>query len=210
YVQLAGGADALIENAQAAFDEADYRWAAEVLNHLVFAEPDNRKARALLAATYDQLGYQSESGPWRDVYLTAAWELRHGAPEVGLNVAAMEDVLRRTPVRRFFDSMAVRLNGPDAEGVELSVNFVFADLDESYLLEIGNAVLHHRPARADDEANATLRLTHDLFIGMLTGRAGLKDLLLSDEVELEGSRLDLLKFFSLFDKPEGRFNIVTP
>jgi alkyl sulfatase BDS1-like metallo-beta-lactamase superfamily hydrolase len=144
------------------------------------------------------------------VYLTGAYELRHGAPEVGLNTAMMEDVLRQTPVQRFFDSMAVRLNGPDAEGVELSVNFVFTDLGESYLLNIGNAVLHHKPSMAGEKADATLKLTHDLFIRMLTGQAGIKDLLLSDELELEGSKLDLVKFFSLFDKPEGRFNIVTP
>jgi alkyl sulfatase BDS1-like metallo-beta-lactamase superfamily hydrolase len=210
YVELAGGADALIDKARRAFDAADYRWSAELLNHLVLSDPSNADARSLLAASYDQLGYQSESGAWRDVYLTAARELRHGPPETGLNIALMEDVLRRTPVRRFFDSMAARLNGPDAEGVELSVNFVFTDLGETYLLDIGNAVLHHRPSNPDAEANATLRLSHDMFIRMLTGQAGLKDLLLSDEIELEGSRLDLLKFFSLFDKPEGRFNIVTP
>jgi alkyl sulfatase BDS1-like metallo-beta-lactamase superfamily hydrolase len=210
YVALAGGSDALLENARAAFDDADYRWAAEVLNHLVFAEPLNRAARTLLAATYDQLGYQAESGPWRDVYLSAALELREGPPETGLNVTRMEDVLRRTPVRRFFDSMAVRLDGPAAEGVALSVNFVFTDLGESYLLDIGNSVLHHRPSSPGQEADATLRITHDMFISMLTGRAGLTDLLLSDQVDLEGSKLDLLKFFSLLDKPEGRFDIVTP
>ena len=210
YVELAGGAEALIDKARQAFDAADYRWSAELLNHLVLSDPGNAGARSLLAASYDQLGYQSESGPWRDVYLTAARELRHGPPETGFNVALMKDVLRRTPVRRFFDSMAARLNGPDAEGVELSVNFVFTDLGETYLLDIGNAVLHHRPSSPDAEANATLRLSHDMFIRMLAGQAGLKDLLMSDEIELEGSRLDLLKFFSLFDKPEGRFNIVTP
>jgi alkyl sulfatase BDS1-like metallo-beta-lactamase superfamily hydrolase len=210
YVDLAGGAAALLEKAKTAYDQSEYRWVAEVLNHLVFAEPGNTGARALLAACYDQLGYQAESGPWRDVYLTAAFELRHGPPEQGLNVAAMEDVLRETPVRRFFDSMAVRLNGPDAEGVALSVNFVFTDLGESYLLDIGNAVLHHRPSTPDTPADATLKLTHGVFLAMLTGRAGLKDLLLSDEIELEGSRLDLLQFFSLLDKPDGRFDIVTP
>jgi alkyl sulfatase BDS1-like metallo-beta-lactamase superfamily hydrolase len=210
YVDLAGGADAMLQNAQAAYDNADYRWAAELLNHLVFAEPGNAGAKSLLAATYDQLGYQAESGPWRDVYLTAAFELRNGPPDEGLNIAAMEDVLRRTPVRRFFDSMAARLNGPDAEGVELRVNFVFTDLGESYLLDISNAVLHHWPSTPDTEASATLMLTHGLFIQMLTGKAGLKDMLLSDELELEGSKLDLVKFFSLFDKPQGRFNIVTP
>jgi alkyl sulfatase BDS1-like metallo-beta-lactamase superfamily hydrolase len=210
YVELAGGADELLRHARAAYDEAGYRWAAELLNHLVFADPANGEARSLLAACYDQLGYQAESGPWRDVYLSAAFELRHGPPEQGLNIAAMTDVLRQTPVRRFFDSMAVRLNGPDAEGVQLSVNFVFTDLGESYLLDIGNAVLHHRPSSPDAPADATLKLTHDMFLAMLTGQAGLTDLLLSDQIQLEGSKLDLVKFFSLLDKPDGRFNIVTP
>jgi alkyl sulfatase BDS1-like metallo-beta-lactamase superfamily hydrolase len=210
YVELAGGPEALMQNAQAAFEAAEYRWVAELLNHMIFAEPGDAEAKALLATTYDQLGYQAESGPWRDVYLTAAYELRHGAPDVGLNIASMEDVLRQTPVHRFFDSMAVRLNGPDAENVELSVNIVLTDLSESYLLDIENAVLHHRPSLPEEPADATLKMTHGLFIRMLTGQAGLKDLLLSDELELEGSKLDLLKFFSLFDKPAGRFNIVTP
>lgn len=210
YVELAGGADAMLGAARVAYDGADYRWAAELLNHLVFAAPGNTDAKSLLAATYDQLGYQAESGPWRDVYLTAAFELRNGLPEQGLNIATMEDVLRMTPVPRFFDSMAARLNGPDAEGVELRVNFVFTDLNESYLLDISNAVLHHWPSNPDAEANATLRLSHEMFIQMLTGKAGLKDMFLSDQLELEGSKLDLVKFFSLFDKPDGRFNIVTP
>ena len=102
------------------------------------------------------------------------------------------------------------MNGPDAEDVELSVNFVFTDLDESYLLDISNAVLHHWPSRPDAEASVTLNLTHGTFIQILTGQAGLRELLLSDELELEGSKLDLVKFFSLLDKPDGRFNIVTP
>ena len=210
YVELAGGADALLANARAAYESADYRWAAEVLNHLVFAEPDNDGARALLAAVYDQLGYQAESGPWRDVYLSAALELRHGPPQRGMDVAAMTDVLRQTPVRRFFDSMGARLNGPEAEGVALSVEFVFTDLGESHLLRIGNSVLHHRPSAPGDEVDATLRLNHETFLSMMTGKSGLKDLLLSNDVELHGSTLDLLRFFSLFDRPAGRFNIVTP
>lgn len=214
YVALAGGAEALLQNARAAYDAGDYRWTAELLNHLVFADPHNAAAKALLAAAYDQLGYQSESGPWRDVYLSAAFELRHGPPEQGLNVATMADLLRQTPVQRFFDSMATRLNGPDAEGVDLSVDFAFTDLGEHYRLHIGNSVLHHRSIRPGGEpvpaADATLRLTHAMFLAMVGGQAGLPDLLLSEEVELEGSKLDLLKFFSLFEKPDGRFDIVIP
>lgn len=210
YLELAGGAEALMGQARKAFDAAEYRWVAELLNHLVFAQPGNSQAKALLAATYDQLGYQAESAPWRDVYLSAARELRHGAPDQGVDIAIMEDVLHETPIPRFFDSMAVRLNGPDAEDVDLAVNIVFTDLDESYLLDIENAVLHHRPSAADTPADATLTLTHELFLQLLIGKAGLKEMLLSDELEVDGSTLDLARFFSLFDKPTGTFNIVTP
>lgn len=210
YVALAGGAEALLAHAREAFGRGEYRWVAELLNHLVFAEPGNDDARSLLAASYDQLAYRAESGPWRDVYLSAAFELRHGPPDQGLNIALMQDILARTPVSKFFDSMAVRLNGPEAEDASLSVNIQFTDLGESYLLDISNAVLHHRPMPADGQADATLKLTHRLFLDILTGKAGLRDTLFSDDLEVEGSILDLLAFFSLFDKPEGRFNIVTP
>ncbi len=80
---MMGGADVILSKAQADFDKGEYRWVAELLNHLVFAQPDNAAAKSLLAQTYDQLAYQAESGPWRDVYLTGALELRQGAPEEG-------------------------------------------------------------------------------------------------------------------------------
>jgi alkyl sulfatase BDS1-like metallo-beta-lactamase superfamily hydrolase len=210
YVALAGGAEEVLIQARQEFDADEYRWAAELLNHLVFAQPGNTEAKTLLAATYDQLGYQAESGPWRDVYLTAARELRHGTPDQGIDIAIMEDVLRETPIPQFFNSMAVRLNGPDAEDVELSVNIVFTDLEESYLLNIENAVLHHRPSEQGVEADVTLSLTHNLFVQILIGKASLKETLLSDDLEVEGSTLDLVRFFSLLDKPTGTFNIVTP
>jgi alkyl sulfatase BDS1-like metallo-beta-lactamase superfamily hydrolase len=210
YVGLMGGSSAVLDKARIAFEDAEYRWVAELLNHLVFAEPDNAAARDLLARTYDQLGYRSESGPWRDSYLSAAWELRHGPPEEGIEITTMEDVLTATPVERFFDTLAVRLNGPDAEGKTLAVQINFSDLDKQFLLDISNAVLHHRPALPGAEPDATLTLTHGMFIRMLTGQAGAGEILLSDEVDIEGSVLDLVNFFSLFDKPNPVFNIVTP
>lgn len=210
YVDLAGGPDALLAKAGAAIDNGEYRWAAELLRHLVFADSGNSQAKALLADTFDQLGYQSESGPWRDVYLSAAYELRHGPPEQGIEISLMTDILRQTPVEKFFESLAVRLNGPDAEGVELSVGIEFTDRSEHYYLEISNAVLHHRAFSPGQEVDANLKLTHELFIRILTGSSGLRDTLFSDELEVEGNPLDLVKFFSLLDKPEGTFNIVTP
>ncbi|MFK8046995.1 MAG: alkyl/aryl-sulfatase [Halioglobus sp.] len=211
YIKLMGGSERVLEQAQQSFDAGEYRWVAELLNHLVFAEPDNQDAKALLARNYDQLGYQAESGPWRDVYLTGAYELRHGVNgDSGVSTAKALGLLKETPLPRFFDAMAVMLNGPDADGTQMTINLVFTDINERYSMNIENAVLHHRPGLAQENVNATISLTHELFLKMLTGQAGLKDTIMGDDLDIEGSRIDLLKFFSLIDPASGSFNIVTP
>ena len=153
---------------------------------------------------------RNRRAPWRDFYLTGAYELRHGSPEEGIKPAMMREVLLNTPVSLFFDSMAVRLNAEDAEGENTTIKISFTDLQENYLLTLQNSVLHNRQVGEDTPADATLRLTRPLFVDLLIGRAGLKKLLFSDEISFEGSRLDLIGFFSMLDKPQGRFNIVTP
>ncbi|MFN2375627.1 MAG: alkyl/aryl-sulfatase [Candidatus Binatia bacterium] len=210
YVEAMGGAEAVLKRASAAFERGEYRWAATILNHLVFADADNDEARRLLAATYDQLGYQAESGPWRDVYLTGAFELRHGAQAPALEPAAMTDVLRRMPVDNFFDAMAARVNGPGAEGKELTINFVFTDAGETHVVTLANSVLHHRRRDADPAADATIRLTRDFLVKMSVGEAGLREMIFSDDLAVDGSRLDVLSFFSALDRPDGKFAIVTP
>jgi alkyl sulfatase BDS1-like metallo-beta-lactamase superfamily hydrolase len=177
YVELAGGAEALLDKARAAYDEGEYRWAAELLNHLVFAQSDNASAKALLANTYDQLGYQAESGPWRDVYLAAAYELRHGVPDQMVDMATMTDVLKRTPMDKFFQSMSVRLDAEKAKGVEMAVAINLIDLDQTYLLSVKNSVMRHRQAQQPVESNASLQLTRDLFVRMLTGDVDLRETL---------------------------------
>lgn len=210
YVELMGGADQVVGAAQRAFDDGEYRWTAELLNHVVFTQPNHETATQLLAKTYDQLGYQSESGPWRDVYLSAAYELRHGGPEKGLDLAKFAGVLEQTPVHRFFDSMAVRLDADAADGEVMTVNIHFTDIDEHYTLTLSNAVLHYRRTQTGEPADATLNLTHPLFVRMLTGQAGIRETLFSDALSVDGSAMDLVRFFALFDKPDGTFNVVTP
>lgn len=220
YVEMMGGVERILQQAQTQFDDAanmspengakTYRWLAELLNHAVFAEPDNTQAKGLLAKVYDQLGYQAESAPWRDFYLTGAYELRHGAPETGISPAVMKEVLMKTPVDKFFDSMSVRLIAEKAEGVNVSVKITFTDLKESYLLSVNNSVLHHKKVPSNTQADATLALTQPLFVDIIIGEAGLKDTLFGDDLSVEGSKLDLISFFSMLDKPMGTFNIVTP
>jgi alkyl sulfatase BDS1-like metallo-beta-lactamase superfamily hydrolase len=210
YIELMGGADNVVQAAQSAFDNGEYRWVAQLLNHLVFSDPKNNSAKALLAKAYDQLGYQSESGVWRDVYLTASQELRTGAPEKGMNLADAKDFIIQTPVDKFFDAMSVRLNGMKADGVEKVINIRITDLNENHVLRIKNSVFHHTTGTVNTEANASIAISHSLLTDMLTGGAGIKDVLTSDELEVEGSTIDLIQFFSLFEAPETTFNIVTP
>lgn len=213
YVKLAGGAQAMLQQAQNSFDQGNYRWSSELLNHLVFAQSgsstEQQQAKELLASSYDQLGFQAESGPWRDVYLSAAKELRDGKTKTGIDTAIMKDVLLQTPVANFFDSLAVRLKAEDAEDKSWRIQINFSDLNQQHYLWLENAVLHHRPARASDSSDASLTLTHELFVNMLIGRAGIKDTLFSDDLEIDGSTLDLVRFFSLFEQPDATFAIVT-
>jgi alkyl sulfatase BDS1-like metallo-beta-lactamase superfamily hydrolase len=210
YVEAMGGGDAALRRAAAAVDAGEYRWAATLLDHLVFAEPSNGAARALLARTYDQLGYQAESGPWRDEYLTGALELRQGVETEPLDLAAAAGLLRLLPPDLFFTSLAARLDGPRAAGQRLVVNVAFTDLNESYVLTIENGVLHHEQAEPAPDAVASVRLSRDFLVRLVTGDAGIRDLVFSDELAVEGSRIELLNFLRLLDRPDGTFPIVTP
>ena len=209
YLELIGGADKAVAAAQTAYDKGDYRWAAELLNHAVFGDPSSKAAKELLARTYDQMGYVAEAATWRNSYLTAALELRNGPPAKGASKAMLMEMLLQTPIERFLEAMAAGLNGPDAEGKDLKVNLVLTDLKESYVLWIENSVLHFKKASPADDANATLTLTRDIFVKMIAGTAGVKDTLLSDDLKIGGSKIDLVRFFGLIDKAPGTFAIVT-
>lgn len=209
YVALAGGADKVVAAAQQAYDAGEFRWAAEVLKHAVYADPKNQQAAELMARAFEQMGYLAESAPWRNFYLTGALELRAGLPEKGVSLGMLVDMLQHTPIERFLERMAASIDGAKAAGMKLRINLVFSDLNESYVLDLENAVLHHRKAAPAADANATLTLTKAFFLQMMTGQAGAKDLLLSDQTRIDGSKLDLGRFFALIEKAPGTFAIVT-
>ena len=211
YVAAMGGADKVLALARTAHDAGDDRWAATLLNHLVFAEPANRPARELLAAVYDQLGFRAESGIWRDIYLTAAYELRSDTRGSAADPRRTAALLADLPVDKFLDSMAVRLDGEAADGKRYTFNFVFTDVGETHVVRVENAVLHHHSQEEPmPDADATVRLTRELLVGLGSGQAGLKDLVMSDDLQVEGSRLKLLSFLSMIDRPDPTFAIVTP
>jgi alkyl sulfatase BDS1-like metallo-beta-lactamase superfamily hydrolase len=211
YVEAIGGAEAAKDKARAAIAAGEYRWAATLLDHVVFADDSDAEAKQLLAGAYDQLGYQAESGVWRSVYLSGANELRHGVAEQPITPASASAILEQIPLKLFFTAMATRLNGPEAaEREPLTLNFVFSDVGETHVLNVENGVLHHWQRAADPDAAATMKITRALFLQLVTGRAGAKELLLSSDVDIDGSRVELLAFFSLIEPVNGNFAIVTP
>ncbi|MDZ7669900.1 MAG: alkyl sulfatase dimerization domain-containing protein [Gammaproteobacteria bacterium] len=210
YVTCMGGADAVTEHARRAFDAGDYRWAAELLNHVMMSDPDHESARALLADTLEQLGYQAESAPWRNFYLSGALELRHGLPDTSSAFNASEGMARGMPIDNLFQTMAVRLNGPKAEGVRLHLNLNFTDLERAYLLAVDNCVLHAFAGKRSDTPDATLTTTALAFKRMIMGLTTAADLMGDGALQVDGSLEALATLSELFDRFERRFPIVTP
>jgi alkyl sulfatase BDS1-like metallo-beta-lactamase superfamily hydrolase len=211
YVEALGGAAAAKEKARAAIAAGEYRWAATLLDHVVFADDADAEAKQLLASAYDQLGYQAESGVWRSAYLSAANELRHGVKEQPIVAAMAAAILEQIPLDLFFTAMSARLDGPKAaERDPLTLNFVFTDLGETHVLNVENGVLHHWQREADPNAAATMKITRALFLQLATGQAGAKELIFSEDVDIDGSRAELLSFFGLIEPVNGNFPIVTP
>jgi alkyl sulfatase BDS1-like metallo-beta-lactamase superfamily hydrolase len=209
YVKAMGGADAVLALAREAHQQGEDRWAAELLDRVVSSDADNAPARALLADVYDQLGYRSESSAWRNVYLSGAHELRHGAPRQGFDTKMSLALLEQMSPYQFMQMFAVALNGEKAAGKSLRFNVRFTDIQQSVTAQIRNGVLVFHEGQEHPDATATLSITRPLMARLFSGQAGLTDLAGKGGASVEGSLLDLAAFFTLLDRPDFLFPLVT-
>jgi len=193
YVAAMGGAERLLAEAREVYAAGDYRWVAELVGHLVFAEPSNLEARALQADAFEQMGYQAESGPWRDFYLTGAQELRNPRPPSATLRQASAGQLRTMPTDNVLDSLSVRLNGEKAGAVEIDFTAVFTDTGERFAISVENAVLHHRRG----EGGPQVSLTRDLLVDLVYGAKTPEDAAL--EGPGAGALVNLLALLDRFD-----------
>jgi alkyl sulfatase BDS1-like metallo-beta-lactamase superfamily hydrolase len=205
YVALAGGAEALLEKARGAYEAGDYRWVAEVVSHLVFADPGNAAARELEAAALEQLGYQAESGPWRDFYLTGAQELRNPRPPAATPRQGAAGQLRSLPGDQLLDALSVRLNGDEAGAAEIGFTVCFTDTDEVFAVSVENAVLHHRAG----EAGPRVALSRATLVALLTGEKT-PDAAITEGVLAGEGAGELAKLLALLDRFDFWFEIVAP
>jgi alkyl sulfatase BDS1-like metallo-beta-lactamase superfamily hydrolase len=208
YVEYMGGADAVVARARADHAKGEYRWVAEALKHVVFADPANQEARNLMADALEQMGYQAESGPWRSVYLQGAAELRGGIADLPPQTTAAPDIVRALPPEMLFDVLAVRLNGERAAGKRLGLNLVFTDLGKSWGLKVQNAVLNHGPSLT--QPDATVTLTKATLDDIQLGRTNFPAEVAAGRVKVEGRQTAFAELFALLDTPPFWFNIVTP
>ncbi|WP_439835386.1 alkyl/aryl-sulfatase [Aeromonas enteropelogenes] len=209
YVEFMGGEQALLKKAKASFDKGEYRWVAEVLKHLVFANPNNQEGKLLLADALEQLGYQAESGPWRSVYLQGAYELRNGVPTAGGTVTASPDTIRAMSPSMLFDYLAVRINPEKAAGKKMVVNMDFTDIGEKHTLSLENAVLNHT-TRYATKPDVTVTLSKQTLDDIQLGQGTLEQKIASGEIKVQGDQQKFSDFVSLLDKFNFWFNIVTP
>jgi alkyl sulfatase BDS1-like metallo-beta-lactamase superfamily hydrolase len=209
YVAAMGGADAVIAKADEAQKAGEYRWAAMLLNHVVFADADNTKARGMLADIYTQLGYRAEAGTWRNIYLTGAQELRHGVidwPTQRLSLA----LVRATPTTMMLDFAAVRLNPEKAQGQTLKINLMLSDMNETHLITIENGVLIHEAGVQDDKADATATMKRaDMLETLLAGvPVGLKTT--TGAIKVSGKSSAYGELVGMIDPVNPNFPVVTP
>ncbi|OMC41565.1 alkyl sulfatase [Mycobacterium sp. IS-1264] len=205
YVDAMGGMDRVVELARAAFDSGDFRWAATLLDHAVFADRSHEAARALYADTLEQLAYGAENAVWRNFFMSGATELRDGNFGTAVTAASMSMLNQLTP-EQLFDGFALRVDGPRAWDLDIAIDISFADLAANYRLTLRNGVLVYRKVAADAAtANVTVKL--DSKFRLLTVAMG--DFA-SPGLDISGDQTALQAFLGVLDEPDPNFNIVTP
>lgn len=209
YVELAGGGEALLAKARESFAAGDYRWVAELVNHLVFAEPENRAARELQADALEQLGYGAENATWRNFFLMGAKELREGVAGTP-TATAPPDVLARLTISQLLDAMAIRLNGPRAWDQHLRIDWRVTDPDAQHRITVQNGVLRHKPGNHEPAADAALIVEREALNQLLLKTADIAELAESGRLRVEGDGVKLGELLGLLDEPDPGFAIVTP
>ena len=210
FVDYMGGADAILKKAKEDYDQGNYRWVAQVVSKVVFADPNNQQARNLEADALEQLGYQAESGPWRNFYLTGAQELRNGVVKGPTPNTASPDTVRAMTPEMFFDYLAVHINGEKAGNAKSVFNIDLGSDGGQYKLELENGVLNHTANAQAKEADATLTLDRATLNKIILKEETLKQAEDKGEVKISGNGAKLDEMLGYMDPFDFWFNIVTP
>ncbi|MBS0550131.1 MAG: MBL fold metallo-hydrolase [Proteobacteria bacterium] len=211
FVEYMGGGAAVIAKARADFAKGEYRWVAQVMKEVVFAEPANAEARALCADALEQMGYQAESATWRNAFLYGAQELRHGVFQMPARPAMSADTLAGLTTDVFFDALAIRLDPAKAAGLRFVLNWAFTDRGETMALTLANCTISHRMGEHAADAAASVTTTRATLDALVLRKLTPPEALASGALKVTGDIGKFVQLFGLLEPPGGMmFDILTP
>ena len=211
FLEYMGGAAAVIARARNDFKAGNYRWVAEVMDKVVFADPSNKEARNLAADAYEQLGYLSESSTWRNAYLLGAQELRGGVHGVGRrNPGINPDMLRAMPLGEVFDYLGTRVDGPRAGTANVVINWRFTDTHESLASTLDHGALTWLTDKTAPNAVTTVTTTRAAFESVILGQRPLADAMEHGEITATGDAEAVSRLWGLLVDFESGFPVVEP
>jgi alkyl sulfatase BDS1-like metallo-beta-lactamase superfamily hydrolase len=195
YVEMMGGAAPILAKGKELYEQGRYRQATEILNKLVYAEPQNQEAKDLLADTFEQIGYQRESPSVRNSFLAAAYELRNGIPEGASPETAGPDMIRVMATELWLDFLAIRVDSDKAGDMAFVINLVIPDRDEEFVVEMSNATLTHVEGFQEDNPDLTLTIAREDLEQVMMGALSMDEQIDAGKAKVEGNRgvLDQLK-----------------
>ncbi|MBS0474597.1 MAG: MBL fold metallo-hydrolase [Proteobacteria bacterium] len=208
YVAALGGRDRVLALVKEANGKGDYRWAAELGKQLVFAAGEDAEARAALADTLEQLGYQAESAIWRNMYLSGAYELRNGVRQ-GL-VARGGDMVRALTPQMYFDLLAVRLDADKAQGHDMTLDWTFPDTGQRFAITVRNGVLTWREGARGASADVSVTMDKPTLDRINLREISLTDAVAAGAVKIGGNAgrfAELMSWMAVFNP---QFNLVAP
>lgn len=188
YVEMMGGSEKIMAKGQELYDKGEYLYAVEILNKLVFAEPDNQAAKDLLADVYEQIGYQKESPSVRNSFLAGAYELRNGIPQGASPKASGPDMIKAMSTDLWLDFLAIRMDAEKAEGMRFSINLITPDNGETYAVEVSNGAMTNIKGQLSDNPDLTITLNRSDLETVMMGVAKFDDLIANGAATFEGDR----------------------
>jgi len=211
FIEYMGGAAATIARARADFAKGEFRWVAQVMKEVVYAEPDNKEARALCADALEQMGYQAESATWRNAFLYGAQELRHGVFQMPVRAAMGADTLAGLATDVFFDLMAIRLDPAKAAGQSMVLNWHFTDRSEKLALTLKHCTLSHRMGQWSAQAAASITTTRATLDAIVLRKTAAPEAMAAGDLRIDGDASRFAMLFGMLEQPAGfMFDVLTP
>ena len=209
YVDFMGGESAVIAKARQSYDQGDYRWVAEVMKHVVFANPTNQAAKNLQADAFEQLGYSFESGTWRNIFLSGAEELRNGTIGPPRTSDTTSNTLSAMPPTLIFDYLSTLVKGKEAELLNLSMRFIFTDTnlppaEQNLYVVLQNGVLHYKNNKPGLGTGVTYTLSKNDLLRLLSDPTNLAG------IQVQGDGTLFAQLTAHFDKHDRLFNQSLP